>query len=97
MKPDSNTKPSTPAGILNPEENAGTTSLPLPITLPLVLNFTIVGEDFNFSLTLNGDGQLVGFTATKGNTTYDCSIQLASQSSAERVCCSPIGCTPGSC
>lgn len=61
------------------------------------MNFTIAGEEFNFTLTVNGDGQLTGFTATKGQTTYDCLIQLVSQSTPERVCCGPSGCTSGSC
>jgi hypothetical protein len=101
MKPESNIKTSTPAGILNPEKNVALTSvLPLPISLigSLLMNFTIAGEDYVFTLTVNGDGQLQGFTATKeGNTTYDCSIQLVSQTSPERACCSPAGCTAGSC
>jgi hypothetical protein len=101
MKPESNIKTSTPAGILNPEKNVALTSvLPLPISLigSLLMNFTIAGEEYVFTLTVNGDGQLLSFTATKeGNTTYDCSIQLVSQTSPERACCSPAGCTAGSC
>jgi len=100
MKPETNITTSTPAGILNPDKQLGITSkLPLPIRLigSLLMNFTIAGEDFNFTLTVNGDGQLLGFTATKDNTTFDCSIQLVSQTSPERACCSPAGCTAGSC
>jgi hypothetical protein len=100
MKPESNITTPTPAGILNPEKSLGLTSgLPLPITLPgsLLMNFTIAGEDFNFTLTVNSEGQLLAFTATKDSTTYDCSIQLVSQANAERTCCGPSGCTAGSC
>ena len=100
MKPESNITSSTPAGILNPEKKVRATSiLPLPISVigSLLMNFTIAGEDFNFTLTLNSEGQLTGFTATNGGTTYDCSIQLVSETPAERVCCTPSGCTAGSC
>ena len=100
MKPESNITPPTPAGILNSEKNLGVTSgLPLVINLArsLLMNFTIVGEDFNFTLTVNSEGQLLAFTATNDNTTYDCSIQLVSQASGERTCCGPSGCTAGSC
>ena len=62
------------------------------------MNFTIVGEDYNFTLTVNGDGKLIAFTATKDQATFDCSIQLVSQTAPpERFCCGPAGCTAGSC
>ena len=67
------------------------------------MDFTISGEDFTFTLQVDGTGQLTSFTATKssgivGNTTYDCSIQVESQTNPPQVfCCTPSGCTSGPC
>jgi len=62
------------------------------------MNFTISGEEFDFTLEVDGSGNLTGFTATKDGTTYDCTIQLTSRANAEdQVCCGPSGCMAGSC
>jgi len=60
------------------------------------MNFQIDG--FNFTMTIEQD-QLVGLTAEKDQVTYDCTIQLVSQTAPEtRQCCGPDGkCYPGSC
>ena len=99
MKSESTLTTSTPVGVLNPEKNLGVKSdLPLTNSLPgsVVMNFTIDG--FNFTLTVDGNNQLTGLTATKDNTTWDCTIQLVSQVDGDRMCCGPTGdCRPGSC
>ncbi len=63
------------------------------------MNFTISGEDFTFTLSVDLNGTLTGFTATKDSINYDCSIQMTSTSGLmpERFCCTPSGCTSGSC
>ena len=62
------------------------------------MNFTISGEDFDFTLEVDGSGNLTAFTATKDATTYDCTIQLTSRTpEADRICCGPSGCMSGSC
>jgi hypothetical protein len=99
MKPESPLETSTPVGIVNPEKDLGVKSdSPLTISLPgsVVMNFII--EDFNFTLTVDGNDHLTGLTATRDNTTWDCTIQLVSQADGERQCCGPTGdCKPGSC
>lgn len=105
MKSESDIPGATPVGTLNSERDLGAESdLPLPITLPrsLQMNFTIEGEDFNFTLTVDDEGNLISFTATKGsgitNDTFNCSIQVESQSTPPEVfCCTPAGCTAGPC
>jgi hypothetical protein len=63
------------------------------------MNFTISGEDFTFTLLVDPNGTLTSFTAEKDSTSYDCSIQVTSTTSLmpELFCCTPSGCTSGSC
>jgi len=63
------------------------------------MNFTISGEDFTFTLSVNLNGELTSFTAEKDSTSYDCSIQVTSSGGLmpEIFCCTPSGCTSGSC
>ena len=63
------------------------------------MNFTISGEDFTFTLLVDTNGTLTSFTATKDSITYLCSIQLNSSGGLmpEAFCCTPSGCTSGSC
>lgn len=63
------------------------------------MNFTISGEDFTFTLLVDSNGTLTSFTATKDSNSYDCSIQLTATGGmmAEAFCCTPSGCTSGSC
>jgi hypothetical protein len=100
MKPETTLPTSTPVRILDPEEQyvaESNSNLLGSLERSLQMNFTIHGEDFVFTLTVDGDGQLTGFTATNGSTTFDCSIQLVSQAN-ERWCCIPNGpCSPGGC
>ena len=62
------------------------------------MNFTIAGEEFAFTISVDGEGQLTGFTATREGLTYDCLIQVTSQG-AERIieCCGANGCMAGGC
>jgi hypothetical protein len=55
-------------------------------------------DGFNFTATIE-QGQLVGLTAEKDDVTYNCMIQLVSQTAPEtRQCCYPDGhCYPGGC
>ena len=60
--------------------------------------FTINGEPYIFTLTLDLLNQVTGFTATNLTTTYDCKIHLTSQQDdSEELCCTPSGCTQGGC
>ena len=63
------------------------------------MNFTISGEDFTFTLSVNPNGELTSFTAEKDSTSYDCSIQVESSGALmpEAFCCTPAGCTTGGC
>jgi hypothetical protein len=63
------------------------------------MEFTIGDEGYTFIMVLNESDQLIGFTATKNQTIYDCTIHLVSQTnSAEILCCRPNGeCTSGPC
>ena len=100
MKPESTLPTSTPLGVLNSEKDPVlTTDLSLPINLArsVLMNFTIVGEAWVFTLETDADGNLTRLTATKPGVTADCSIQLVAQSNGERTCCGPAGCTAGSC
>ena len=40
------------------------------------MNFSIVESEFAFLLEVDEQGRLTSFTATKGETTYDCKIQV---------------------
>jgi hypothetical protein len=88
---------------MKPESNITTlppvSELPLPISLPgsELMNFTINGEEWLFTLTLDGQGHLVSLIATKDGVTCDCTIQLVAQNNGTRTCCGPAGCTAGSC
>jgi hypothetical protein len=100
MKPENTITTSSPAGILNSDPKLGAEAdirapLPLPGSLPM--NFTISGEEFDFTLTVDAEGNLTGFTATKDGVPFECSIQLVSEVNGARTCCSPSGCTSGSC
>jgi hypothetical protein len=100
MKPESTLTTSTPLGVLNSEKDPGLTSdLPLPTSLlrSVLMNFTIAGEPWVFTLETDADGNLTSLTAAKPGVTCDCSIQLVAQSNGERTCCGPAGCTAGSC
>lgn len=63
--------------------------------------FTIENEDYVFSLVVDQDNHLTGFTATKDQVTYDCSIHLKSQLNSQVIlCCRPYppgGCVEGPC
>ena len=63
------------------------------------MTFTISGEDFIFTLLVDTNGNLTSFTAEKDSTSYDCSIQVTSSGALmpEIFCCTPSGCTSGSC
>ena len=63
------------------------------------MNFTISGEDFTFTLLVDLNGNLTSFTAEKDSASYDCSIQVAASGALmpETFCCTPAGCTSGSC
>lgn len=62
------------------------------------MNFTISGEPFTFTVTVDGDGNLTAFSAADGETTYDCRIQLMPHDEAKSVrCCTPEGCMAGTC
>ena len=62
--------------------------------------FTIENEAYVFNLVLDESDQLLGFTATKDQVTYDCSIHLKSQTNPQDVSCCyppPVGCVTGPC
>jgi hypothetical protein len=60
--------------------------------------FTINGEPYIFTLTVDLLNRVTGFTATNLSTTYDCKIQMTSQEDEPEVlCCTPSGCTQGGC
>lgn len=64
------------------------------------MEFTIENEDFVFNLVVDQDNQLTGFTATRDQVTYDCSIHLKSQLNSATLCCRPNppgGCVEGPC
>src|SRR5262245_16267427 len=61
------------------------------------MTFTITGEEYIFTLTVDTEGNLSSFTAVKGDITYDCSIQLSAHSVEQKVCCTQWGCTAGGC
>lgn len=63
------------------------------------MNFTISGEDFTFTLLVDTNGNLTSFTAEKDSANYDCSIQVSASGALlpETFCCTPSGCTSGSC
>ena len=100
MKPENTLTTSSPAGILNPEPKLGAESeihLPVPLPGSGLMTFRINGEEFNFTLTVDAEGNLTDFSATKDGVTYDCSIQPVSDVDGSRTCCGPSGCTSGSC
>ena len=100
MKPDSTLTTSTPLGVLNSEKDPGLTSDLSSLTSlarSVLMNFTIVGEAWVFTLETDANGNLTRLTATKAGVTADCSIQLVAQTNGERTCCGPAGCTAGSC
>jgi hypothetical protein len=64
------------------------------------MDFTIENADYQFHLVVNQYNQLIGFTATKDQKTYDCAIQLKSQTDPlDTGCCRPYppGCSGGPC
>jgi hypothetical protein len=101
MKPENTLTTSSPAGILNSETKLGAEAEirvpPLPLPGSTQMHFTINGEDFDFTLTVDSEGNLISFTATRDGVPFDCSIQLVSEVNGARTCCSPSGCTAGSC
>ena len=101
MKPENTLITSSPAGILNSEKELGAESeVRLPLPLPgsqQQMTFTINGEDFTFTITVDSQGNLLDFTATGEGATFDCMIQLVSDVDGARFCCGPSGCTSGSC
>jgi hypothetical protein len=98
MKPENTITTSSPAGILNSETKLGAeVEIGVPLPGSQKMNFTINGEEFSFTLTVDAEGNLTDFTATKDGVTFDCSIQLVSEVNGSRTCCSPTGCMPGSC
>ena len=100
MKSENTLPTSSPAGILNSEKELGAES-DIQVTLPLPgsqkMTFTITGEDFVFTITVDSEGNLTDFTATRDGVLFDCSIQLVAAVTAARICCTPSGCTVGSC
>jgi len=56
-------------------------------------------SEFNFSMTTDENGNLVGITATDANNNvYECRLQLMPEDvNLEIQCCTATGCTPGSC
>jgi hypothetical protein len=98
MKPESTLTTSTPVGILNPEKDlVSDLTVPPNLLRSLLMNFTIAGEAWVFTLETDAQGNLTSLTATKPGVTCNCSIQLVAEGTAERTCCSPAGCTAGSC
>jgi hypothetical protein len=100
MKPENTITTSSPAGILNSDPKLGAEAdihLPLPLPGGQQMNFTINGEEFNFTLTVDAEGNLTSLTATRDGVAFDCSIQLVSEVNGARTCCGPSGCTAGSC
>lgn len=100
MKSENTLSTSSPAGILNSETNIGAESeivVPLPLPGSKQMTFTISGEDFVFTITVDSSGNLTDFTATGDGATFDCTIQLVAEGNGARFCCGPSGCTAGSC
>ena len=100
MKPENTLTTSSPAGILNSETKIGAESeilVPLPLPGSKQMNFTINGEEFVFTMTFDTAGNITDFTATRDGVTFECTIQLVSEVNGSRTCCSPSGCTAGSC
>jgi hypothetical protein len=95
MKPESTLTTSTPVGVLNPEKDLATAAINLARSV--LMNFTIAGEAWVFTLVTDSDGNLTSLTAAKPGVTCECSIQLVAESNGERTCCGPAGCTAGSC
>lgn len=100
MKSENTLTTSSPAGILNSDAKLGAeaeirVSLPLPGSNQM--HFTINGEDFDFTLTVDSAGNLISFTATRDGVPFDCTIQLVDEVNGARTCCGPSGCTAGSC
>ena len=61
------------------------------------MNFTINNQPYTFTVLVD-QGVLTDFTATNGDTVYDCSIQLISRDEvAQILCCTPVTCTEGPC
>ena len=64
--------------------------------------FTIAGESlFTFEVTTDGDGNLESITASDAEQNfYDCKLQLVPRNPERNLgveCCTPAGCTSGSC
>jgi hypothetical protein len=98
MKPENTITTSSPAGILNSEAKLGAkVEIQVPLPGSQQMTFTINGEEFSFTLTVDAEGNLTDLTATRDGVTFDCTIQLVSEVNGSRVCCSPLGCTAGSC
>ena len=100
MKSENTLSTSSPAGILNSETKIGAESdivVPLPLPGSKQMTFTISGEDFVFTITVDSSGNLTDFTATGDGATFDCTIQLVAEGNGARFCCGPSGCTAGSC
>jgi hypothetical protein len=101
MKPETTLPTSTSVRILDPEEQIVAESdsqLIGRLEGSQQMIFTIDGEAFIFTMTLDGQGHLTALTATKDNTTYDCKIKLVSEVDGSQWCCIPGGsCSPGSC
>jgi hypothetical protein len=102
MKTDQTTETttSTPIGLINPDANLAAESdsrLPSALLRSEQMNFTIVGEEWVFTLLVDAEGNLTDFTADKGGVSCECFIQLVAQNNGDRTCCSPSGCTAGGC
>ncbi len=99
MKSEATLPTSTPVRILDPEEELAAKSgsrLLASLERSKQMNFTILGEQFDFTLTTDAEGHLTSFTATRDSVNYTCKIQLESETN-ERECCGPSGCAGGSC
>lgn len=90
------TTTSTPIGILNSEATLGAESDPVTLPRSTVMNFTIAGEEWVFTLQVDGEGNLTDFFAVKEGSTCSCLIQLIAENNG-RTCCGPAGCTAGGC
>ncbi len=56
------------------------------------------GSHFDFTVEIDGSGQLVSISAVKDGNSYDCSLQLEPENLSLGIeCCRPSGCTAGTC
>ncbi len=55
-------------------------------------------SQFDFTLEIDFDGNLVSIGATKDGCEYDCLLQMQPHDESRGIeCCRPSGCTSGTC